>query len=158
MAHRVIRATQRFGRLCSEADTQRVALTKPDLQVRALVDAGEEVRAAVRQVSVDESAAILDHSDQYPEPFDSCHDLALEGAVAIHVCRRNEEIGMGPIARPLQTGIGLLLEREPLAAHTDQITTSGQLVRGGLGPIEEVFEVADGLGHDVDPVVGGIAP
>ena len=64
--------------------------------------------AAVRQVSLDESATILDHSDQYPEPLDSCDDLALESAVAIHVCRRNEEIGMGPIARPLQTGIGLL--------------------------------------------------
>ena len=69
---------------------------------------------------MDESATILDHSDQYPEPFDSCDDFALERAVAIHVCRRNEEIGMGRIARPLQTGIGLLLEREPLAAHTDR--------------------------------------
>jgi hypothetical protein len=101
---------------------------------------GEEVMAAVRQVSLDESATILDHSDQYPESFDSCDDLALEGAVAIHVCRRNEEIGMGPIARPLQTGIGLLLERKPLAAHTDQITTSGRLAKGGFGPIEKVFE------------------
>lgn len=74
------------------------------------------------------------------------------------MCRRNEEIGMGPIARPLQTGIGLLLERKPLAAHTDQITTSGRLAKGGFGPIEKVFEVADSLGHDVDPIVGGIAP
>lgn len=46
---------------------------------------GEEVMAAVRQVPLDESATILDHSDQYPESFDSCDDLALEGAVAIHV-------------------------------------------------------------------------
>ena len=58
MAHSVIPATQRFGSFRSEADIQRVALTKPDLRVRALVDAGEEVRDAVRQVSVDESATI----------------------------------------------------------------------------------------------------
>jgi hypothetical protein len=44
VAHSVIPATQRFGSFRSEADIQRVALTKPDLRVRAPVDAGEEVR------------------------------------------------------------------------------------------------------------------
>jgi hypothetical protein len=60
--------------------------------------------------------AVLDHADRRAQARDGGDHLAIERAVAIHVRRRDEEVGLGPILGPFQARACFLLERQPLAA------------------------------------------
>ena len=72
----------------------------------------------------DDGAAVLDHPDDDAEPLDGRDHPSVEGAVAMHVRRRDEEFSSADIARPLQACVGRFLEREPLATDRDQIATA----------------------------------
>ena len=62
---------------------------------------------------------------------------------------------MPQIARPSESRVSLLLERQLLSAYGDQIVAPrAALAERAFGPVEEMFEVAHGFRHDVDPIVG----
>ena len=48
---------------------------------------------------------IFDNAYQYAKPLDRRNNSAVERAIAIHMCWRDEEIGMTPIARVVEPSI-----------------------------------------------------
>ena len=57
-----------------------------------------------------QGAPIFDNAYQYAKPFDRRNNSAVERAIAIHMCGRDEEIGMTPIASILEPCIGRFFE------------------------------------------------
>src|SRR5258708_35412258 len=84
----------------------------------------------------DQRPAVLDVGDGNAEPFDGADDLAVEIAVAIHMGRRDEELGLVPLRLEVPAQLRErdgLLELEPFAAHGDRIDTRWSALIGGLG-------------------------
>ena len=55
-------------------------------------------------------APVFDNAYQYAKPLDRRNNSAVERAIAIHMCGRDEEIGMAPIASILEPCIGRFFE------------------------------------------------
>ena len=89
--------------------------------------AGRNVAAAQprrRRNRPDQRPSVLDISDGDAKPFDGADDLAVEIAVAIHMGRRDEELGLVPLLLEVPAQLRErdgLLEREALAANRDRI-------------------------------------
>ena len=67
------------------------------------------------------SPQILHHPDRHADPLDHIHDPAAEHLIAVHVRRRDEEVGMAPIAGELQTPVGFVLKRDPLPTNRNGV-------------------------------------